>query len=93
MIHQSFIKVLGQPKIIGEIDTNKLKTIFFEQLSNFKDSNILLEYLGHYGISIFKGGLFSFVNPFDYENELKKFPKLKDQSIMPFAKTAMGNFI
>lgn len=36
--------------------------------------------------------LFSFINPLDYETLLKEFPKLKNQSIMPFAKTAMGNF-
>lgn len=92
MIHQSFINVLGEPEIIGKIDILKLKTVFSEQLSNFEDNNILLEYLEHYGVSIFKGGFFSFINPMDYEIQLKKFPKLRDQSIMPFAKTAMGNF-
>lgn len=92
MIHQSFINLLGQPKTIGEIDINLLKEKFKEQLSYFEDSNILLEYLAHYGEAVFKEGFFAFVNPFAYEIELKKFPKLKNQSIMPFAKTPMGNF-
>lgn len=92
MIHQSFINVLGQPKIIGEIDILKLKTIFSEQLSNIEDNSILLEYLDHYGVSVFKEGFFSFINPMDYEIQLKKFPKLRNQAIMPFARTAMGNF-
>ncbi|MDY0933122.1 T6SS immunity protein Tdi1 domain-containing protein [Chryseobacterium sp. CFBP8996] len=92
MIHQSFINVLGQPKIIGEIDTSKLKTIFSEQLNKIQDSSILLEYLEYYGISIFNEGFFSFIDPMDYEISLKKFPKLKEHSIMPFAKTPMGNF-
>lgn len=92
MIHQSFINLLGEPKTISKIDTLKIKTVFSEQLNNFKDSDILLEYLEHYGEAVFKGGFFAFINPFDYEKELKKFPKLKNQSIMPFAKTPMGNF-
>lgn len=92
MIHQSFINVLGQPKTIGEIDIALLKEKFEKQLSYFEDSDVLLEYLEHYGVAIFKEGFFAFINPFDYEIELKKFPKLKNQSIMPFAKTAMGNF-
>jgi hypothetical protein len=92
MIHQSFINVLGQPKTIGEIDIALLKEKFEKQLSYFEDSDVLLEYLEHYGEAVFKGGFFAFINPFDYEIELKKFPKLKNQFIMPFAKTAMGNF-
>ncbi len=49
MIHQSFINVLGQPKTIDKINALKLMVVFFEQLNNFKYSNILLEYLEHYG--------------------------------------------
>lgn len=92
MIHQSFINVLGQSKRISEIDILQIKTTFPEQLAHFKDSNILLEYLEHYGVAIFQDGFIAFINPMEYEMPLKKFPKLKNQSIMPFAKTAMGNF-
>ena len=92
MIHQSFINVLGQPVLISEIDILKIKTTFSVELAHFKDSDILLKYLEQYGVSVFRDGFISFINPMDYEKLLKKFPKLRNQSIMPFAKTAMGNF-
>lgn len=53
--------------------------------TNLQNSDII-------GGSVFMEGLFSFMNPLDYETLLKEFLKLKNQSIMPFAKTAMGNF-
>lgn len=92
MIHQSFSNVLGEPKTIGKIDIALLKRKFEKQLSHFEDSDVLLEYLGHYGQAVFKKGFFAFINPLDYEVGLRKFPKLRGQLIMPFAKTAMGNF-
>jgi len=92
MIHNRFIEILGEPEKNGNIDTSVLKARYAELLDRFADSAVLLEYLRHYGESVFKNGLFSFVNPVDYEELLKEFPKLKHQSIMPFAKTAMGNF-
>lgn len=92
MIHQSFINVLGQPKKISDINILQVKNTFSEQLSHFKDSNILLEYLEHYGVALFQDGFIAFINPMEYEIPLKMFPKLRNQSIMPFAKTPMGNF-
>lgn len=92
MIHQRFSNVLGQPTIIGKIDIALLKEKFEQQLSHFEDSAVLLDYLEHYGEAVYQEGFFAFINPMDYEIPLKKFPKLKAQSILPFAKTAMGNF-
>lgn len=92
MIHDNFIERVGTPEIVGKIDVALLKTKYEEQLSYFEDSDILLDYLGHFGQAIFKNGIISFINPIEYEDLLLQFPKLKNQSIMPFAKTAMGNF-
>lgn len=92
MIHDNFIERVGTPEIVGKIDIALLKTKYEEQLSHFEDSDMLLDYLDHFGEAIFKNGIISFVNPTDYEDLLLQFPKLKNQSIMPFAKTAMGNF-
>lgn len=92
MIHQRFSNVLGEPKTIDKIDIALLKEKFEQQLSHFEDSEVLLDYLEHYGEAVFQEGFFAFINPMDYEIPLKKFPKLKAQAIMPFAKTAMGNF-
>lgn len=92
MIHENFIERVGTPEIVGKIDVATLRTKYKEQLSHFEDSDILLDYLEHFGQAIFKNGIISFINPTDYEELLLGFPKLKNQSIMPFAKTAMGNF-
>ncbi|HRB72198.1 MAG TPA: DUF1851 domain-containing protein [Flavobacterium sp.] len=92
MIHENFLPRVGEPEIIGKIDVSVLKTKYAEQLSYLHDSNILLDYLEYFGEAIFKDGIFSFINPIDYEELLNNFPKLKNQSIMPFARTAMGNF-
>lgn len=92
MIHRRFIDRLNEPEKIGTIDISTLKIKYAVQLATLIDSDVLLEYLEYYGESVFMEGLFSFINPVDYEIVLKEFPKLKNQSIMPFAKTAMGNF-
>lgn len=92
MIHDNFIERVGTPEIVGKIDVALFKTKYEEQLSHFEDSDMLLDYLDHFGEAIFKNGIISFVNPIDYEDLLLQFPKLNNQSIMPFAKTAMGNF-
>ncbi len=92
MIHEDFIDRLNEPEKISTIDIATLKIKYATQLATLIDSDVLLEYLEHYGESVFMEGLFSFINPLDYEILLKEFPKLKNQSIMPFAKTAMGNF-
>lgn len=92
MIHEDFIDRLNEPEKISTIDISTLKIKYAAQLATLIDSDVLLEYLEHYGESVFMEGLFSFINPPDYETLLKGFPKLKNQSIMPFAKTAMGNF-
>lgn len=92
MIHRRFISRLNEPEKIGTIDILILKAKYATQLASIIDSDILLEYVEYYGESVFMNGLFSFINPVDYETLLKEFPKLKNQSIMPFAKTAMGNF-
>ena len=92
MIHEEFIDRLNEPEKIGTIDISILKTKYAAQLATIIDSDVLLEYLEHYGESVFMDGLFSFINPVDYETLLKGFPILSNKSIMPFAKTAMGNF-
>lgn len=92
MIHPKFAERLKEPVTSGTIDVAALREKYGAVLIHFSDNELLLEYLEHYGEAVFKGGLFSFVNPSDYEELLKGFPKLKKQSIMPFAKTAMGNF-
>ena len=92
MIHENFIARVGTPEIVGKIDVAILKIRYKEQLSHFEDSEILLDYLEYFGQAIFKNGIISFINPTDYEDLLLQFPKLNNQSIMPFAKTAMGNF-
>lgn len=92
MIHPQFIERLKVPVVTGTIDTARLREDYSVLLEQFNDNELLLEYLEHYGEAVFMDGIFSFVNPFDYEELLKSFPKLKIQSIMPFARTAMGNF-
>lgn len=92
MIHEEFTDRLNESEKIGIIDILTLKAKYAELLAALPDSHVLLEYLEHYGESVFMGGLFSFINPTDYETLLKEFPKLRHKSIMPFAKTAMGNF-
>lgn len=92
MIHPQFIERLKMPVVTGSIDTARLRERYSVLLEQFDDYEVLLEYIEHYGEAVFMDGLFSFVNPFDYEKLLKSFPKLKSQSIMPFARTAMGNF-
>lgn len=92
MIHPKFIERLKIPVVTGSIDTSGLRESYSVLLEQFNDYELLLEYLEHYGEAVFMDGIFSFVNPFDHEELLKSFPKLKSQSIMPFARTAMGNF-
>lgn len=89
---ENLIKRLGTPEIVGKIDVTVIKTKYEALLNHFEDSTILLDHLAYFGEAIFKNGIIAFVNPTDYEDLLNGFPKLKQQSIMPFAKTAMGNF-
>ncbi|RZJ71750.1 T6SS immunity protein Tdi1 domain-containing protein [Flavobacterium sp.] len=92
MIHESFIQRLGSPETVRKIDTAVLKERYAALLDYFEDSDVLLEYLDHYGEAVFKDGLLSLTNPEDYEALLKNFPKLSSHPILPFARTAMGNF-
>lgn len=92
MLHESFKARLGEPETFGKIDLSVVKTKYAEQLSYFEDSDLLLEYLEHYGQAVFNGGVFSLIDPTDYEELLGKFTKLSNSPIMPFAKSAMGNF-
>lgn len=92
MTHVNFIERVGTPKIVGKIDVTILRTKYKDQLSHFEDSDILLDYLEYFGQAIFKNGIVSFINPTDYEELLLGFPKLKNQSIMPFAKQPWGIF-
>ncbi|UUC43941.1 T6SS immunity protein Tdi1 domain-containing protein [Flavobacterium cerinum] len=89
---ENLIKRLGTPEIVGKIDVTVIKTKYEALLNHFEDSTILLDHLAYFGEAIFKNGIVAFVNPTDYEDLLNGFPKLRQQSIMPFAKTAMGNF-
>lgn len=88
-IIERFFEFMGQGEKYDDVSGKILNEFKGEFLTDQDEDDIITQILREYGYCLYKGGLFSFVNPKEYNDLAKKFPEVSGESIV-FARTAMG---